>query len=78
MSPRSLIRHFLADTGMTLRQWRRHARLLLALETLGAGGTVSDAAYGAGYASASAFVHAFGEIFGTTPGRYFRQQAARA
>lgn len=77
MSPRSLIRHFQVDTGMTLRQWRRHARLLLALETLGAGGTVSDAAYGAGYASASAFVHAFGAIFGTTPGRYFRQAPAR-
>lgn len=73
MSPRSLIRHFQADTGVTLRQWRRHARLLLALEKLGTGENVSTAAYGAGYASASAFVHAFGEIFGTTPGRYFRQ-----
>lgn len=77
MSPRSLIRHFQVDTGMTLRQWRRHARLLLALEKLGAGENVSAAAYGAGYASASAFVHAFGEIFGTTPGRYFRQPQAR-
>jgi len=76
MSPRSLIRHFRADTGMTLRQWRRQARLLLALEQLGAGANVSAAAYGAGYASASAFVHAFGAIFGTTPGRYFRQPTA--
>ncbi len=76
MSPRSLIRHFRADTGMNLRQWRRQARLLLALERLGSGASVSAAAYGAGYASASAFVHAFGATFGTTPGRYFRQPPA--
>ena len=78
MSPRSFIRHFQSDTGMTLRQWRRQARLLLALEKLGAGENVSSAAYGAGYASASAFVHAFGEIFGTTPGRYFREPTRAA
>lgn len=75
MSPRTLIRRFQADTGMALRQWRRQARLLHALEQLAAGQSVSAAAYEAGYGSASAFVHAFRSVFGTTPGRYFRQPA---
>jgi AraC-like DNA-binding protein len=75
MSPRTLIRRFQSDTGMALRQWRRQARLLRALERLAAGQSVSAAAYEAGYGSASAFVHAFGNVFGTTPGRYVRQPA---
>jgi AraC-like DNA-binding protein len=72
MSPRTLIRRFQADTGMTLRQWRRQARLLLGLERLAAGANVSEAAYDVGYSSASAFIHAFRTTFGTTPGQYFR------
>ncbi|MEX0809135.1 MAG: helix-turn-helix transcriptional regulator [Dongiaceae bacterium] len=71
MSTRTFIRRFHLETGMTLRQWRRQARLLLALERLGAGVSVSDAAFDVGYSSASAFVHAFRGSLGTTPGRYF-------
>ncbi|MEX1109292.1 MAG: helix-turn-helix transcriptional regulator, partial [Dongiaceae bacterium] len=71
MSTRTFIRRFHLETGMTLRQWRRQARLLLALERLGAGASVSDAAFDVGYSSASAFVHAFRGSLGTTPGRYF-------
>ena len=36
-SIRTLVRLFPRETGMTFRQWRRQARLLAALERLGAG-----------------------------------------
>ena len=73
---RTLIRRFLAETGMTFRQWRRQARLLAALEQLGAGASVSAAAFDVGYASASAFIAAFREAFGCAPGRYFEETGA--
>ena len=72
LSPRTLIRRFQAETGMTFRQWRRQARLLAALERLAAGEAVTSVAYGVGYDGLSAFVEAFRQAFGTTPGKYFR------
>jgi AraC-like DNA-binding protein len=74
MSPRTLIRRFQSETGMTFRQWRRQARLLAALERLAAGGPVTSVAYDVGYDGLSAFVEAFRQAFGVTPGRYFRDQ----
>ena len=71
LSPRTLIRRFQAATGLTFRQWRRQARLLAALEQLGAGLSVTRVALDVGYVSVSAFVEAFREAFGTTPARYF-------
>ena len=68
---RTLERHFLTETGMTIGQWRRHRLLLIGLETLAAGGSVKAAAAAAGYATPSAFVAAFRQSFGVTPGRYF-------
>ena len=56
---------------MTFGQWRRHARFLDALRLLAEGRAVKAVARDAGYRSASAFVAAFSETFGTTPGRYF-------
>ncbi len=71
LSVRTLERRFLAETGMTFGQWRRHARFLSALRLLAEGRAVKAVARDAGYRSASAFVAAFSETFGTTPGRYF-------
>lgn len=71
MSERSLIRSFQAETGMTFRQWRRQARLLVALERLAAGEAVTAVAFAVGYDSASAFIAAFRAVFGETPRRYF-------
>lgn len=68
---RTLERRFLAETGMTFGQWRRHARFLRSLRLLAEGRAVKAVARDAGYKSASAFVAAFGETFGVTPGRYF-------
>lgn len=68
---RTLERRFQTETGMSIGQWRRKARLMQSLRRLAAGCTVKDAALDAGYASSSAFVSAFSAMFLTTPGRYF-------
>jgi AraC-like DNA-binding protein len=74
LSERNLIRRFAHETGMTVRAWRRQARLLAALEALAAGRPVTSVAAEVGYDSPSAFVAAFHASLGETPGRY----AARA
>ncbi|WP_119168272.1 AraC family transcriptional regulator [Algihabitans albus] len=71
LSRRNLIRRFRAETGLTFREWRRQARLLAALEHLGAGQPVTAVAFEVGYDSVSAFIAAFRTALGTTPGRYF-------
>ena len=71
MGKRTLERHFRAETGMSPARWRRHKRLLGALEQLAAGAPVQTVAAAAGYRGASAFVAAFRRQFGVTPSRYF-------
>jgi len=71
LSPRTLERRFLGETGMSLGRWRRRGSLLAAIERLAAGASVKQAADAAGYATPSAFVAAFKAEFGETPGRYF-------
>jgi AraC-like DNA-binding protein len=71
MSPRSFARHFRAETGLAFGVWQRQARLLRALELLGAGASVSDVAFTVGYEGPSAFIAIFRRAFGTTPTRYF-------
>jgi AraC-like DNA-binding protein len=73
MSPRSFARHFSVETGLTFGAWQRHARLLRALELLGAGLSVGDVAFSLGYESPSAFIAMFHRSFGTTPARYFER-----
>jgi AraC-like DNA-binding protein len=73
-SRRTLERLFQAETHMTLGRWRQLARLLRALEMLAAGLPVTQVALDVGYRSPSAFIQAFGNLFGTTPGRYFEMQ----
>jgi AraC-like DNA-binding protein len=69
-SRRTMERLFLAETKMTVGEWRRRLRLLHAVRLLGGGASVTSAALEAGYASTSAFIAAFKKVFGTTPGRY--------
>jgi AraC-like DNA-binding protein len=71
ISPRTLERRFAQETGMTLGRWRRQARLLDALRRLASGASVKVVAEEAGYSTPSAFVAAFGAVFGVTPARYF-------
>ena len=75
-SVRTLERRFLEETGLTLGQWRRQARLQQALRDLASGAPIKAVAQAAGYARASGFTAAFREAFGVTPGRYFERAAA--
>lgn len=68
---RTLERRFLAETGMTLGQWRRQRLLLRGLERVAAGASITEASHVAGYSSPSAFIAAFRKTFGATPARYF-------
>ena len=70
-STRTLSRLFLAETGMTFRQWQRQARLLAALVRLAEGTPVTAVAFDLGYESPSAFISAFRRALGKTPRRYF-------
>lgn len=74
MSPRTLERRFLAETGMSIGRWRRRGAMLTAVERLATGMSVKQAAAAAGYATPSAFVAAFRAEFGETPGRYFGRE----
>jgi AraC-like DNA-binding protein len=70
-SSRTLLRLFLAETGLTFSQWRAQARLQASLPYLAAGQPVSTVARRVGYGTASAFVAAFRRATGRTPGAYF-------
>ncbi|MDF0534332.1 helix-turn-helix transcriptional regulator [Shewanella yunxiaonensis] len=72
LSDRSISRLFKEETGMTFRQWRRSLRLFKGLEALRDGTSVTTVALDCGYDSVSAFVAAFREQFGKTPGQYFK------
>ncbi len=74
-SPRTLARLFAKETGLTFRAWRQRARMLHALVELAVRKPVTSVAFEAGYDSPSAFIAAFKREFGTTPARYFRDQA---
>lgn len=68
---RSISRLFRKETGMNFEQWRRQARLMIALRRLAAGEQVSSIALDLGYSSVSAFVAMFKKQLGKTPGQYF-------
>jgi AraC-like DNA-binding protein len=69
-SLRTLQRLFPRQTGLTLEAWRRKARLTQAAVQLAQGASVTRTAFDCGYDSQSAFIGAFKQQFGTTPGRY--------
>jgi AraC-like DNA-binding protein len=71
LSTRSFERHFRLETGLSLRAWRRQARLMKAVEWLSLGASVGEVADRLGYEEPSAFVAGFRKAFGVTPGRYF-------
>ncbi|MGB4780399.1 helix-turn-helix domain-containing protein [Microbacterium sp.] len=77
-SPRTLLRDFLADTGLTFEQWRLGCRLTAAVELLAAGYEVDQVAARVGFASRGGFRRAFQQRFGPTPHEFARQLAARA
>jgi AraC-like DNA-binding protein len=68
LSTRTLERLFRAQTGMRFGLWRQKARLLESVHVLVEGGSVTDAALESGYSSVSAYIAAFKQTFGCTPG----------
>ena len=76
VSERTLARLLRAQTGLSFRLWRQRLRLLSALPALEAGARVTDAALDCGYESVSAFIAAFREQFGASPGEFFAARAA--
>jgi AraC-like DNA-binding protein len=77
VSVRTLERVFLKQTGLNMRRWRLRARLLQALPRLERGDSVTDVALACGYESTSAFIASFRQFFGSTPGSFTPQGAAR-
>ena len=66
-SPRTLLRLFQAETGMTLSRWREHLRVTVAVERLSLGHTITETAFALGYQSPSAFTTMFTRLMGQPP-----------
>lgn len=77
-STRTLSRIFAAETGLGFTQWRSRLRLRASLELLASGESVSQTAALVGFSSASAYIAAFGQLTGMTPGAYFERVAELA
>ena len=74
LSEKTLSRLFVQQTGLTFRVWRQRLRLLSALPLLEKKQSVTEVALACGYESMSAFIAAFGQHFGSTPGEFFKIQ----
>ena len=72
-SARTLQRRFRDETGLTFQAWRRAARVQTAMGWLVDGDPVTTVAHRRGFASASAFIAAFRQETGTTPGEFARR-----
>ncbi|MWB79326.1 helix-turn-helix domain-containing protein [Pseudooceanicola sp. 216_PA32_1] len=75
MSRRSLTRHFRAETGLPVEQWRQQACVFAALPRLVAGERVTAVALDLGYDSPAAFTTMFRRMLGRTPRDYQRTTA---
>ncbi len=73
LSERTVTRLFTQQTGLSFRRWRQRLRLLTALKELQANRSVTDVALCCGYETTSAFVAAFRQQFGVTPGSLLRK-----
>jgi AraC-like DNA-binding protein/quercetin dioxygenase-like cupin family protein len=73
MSPRTLLRRFVADTGLTYQAWRHRLRLMVAIEKLCDGESVTNVAMDIGYSTTSSFTQAFQREFGRSPTRFNTQ-----
>lgn len=75
LSVRSLSRLFRQQTGLSFSQWRQQAKVIVSLRWVLAGLSISDVALMSGYSNVSAYIEAFRQRFGQTPGQL---QASRA
>ncbi len=59
---------------MTIGQWRQQLRILVALEKLSEGLSVTATCFSVGYNNVSAFIKAFKRTVGVTPLEYAKSQ----
>ncbi|MEM8776750.1 MAG: helix-turn-helix transcriptional regulator [Pseudomonadota bacterium] len=67
---RTLERCFQREIKMSVGVWVQQLRLLVAIQRLVAGASVSDVSFEVGYSNPSAFIAAFKKAFGASPRRY--------
>lgn len=67
ISVRTLERIFRREVGTDFETWRRHVRLMKAVELLVSGSSVKEAAFAVGYQQPNALVELFRRTFGSTP-----------
>lgn len=72
---RTLQRHFLKTTGLTLKTYGQIARARRALTMLGAGTPAAEVAYALGYADQPHLIRSLRTFMGTTPGQVARASA---
>ncbi|QCI63876.1 AraC family transcriptional regulator [Phreatobacter stygius] len=70
-SVRTASRLFPAETALTFKAWRQRARIMAAIQVLGRGVSVKEAARSLGFSSSAAFGAAFRSVTGKTPGGFF-------
>jgi AraC-like DNA-binding protein len=71
-SLRTLQRIFPRETGLSIEAWRQKANLVHSVARLAEGATVTEAGLDSGWESTAAFISAFRQAFGVTPGCYPR------
>jgi AraC-like DNA-binding protein len=74
MSERSLQRNFQREVGMSIGQWRQQLRILIGLEKLTEGLSVTDTCFAVGYNNVSAFIKTFKRTVGVPPLEYIKKQ----
>jgi AraC-like DNA-binding protein len=72
VSSRTLSRLFVAETGLTYRDWCIKLKLLEAMRRLGAGASIAEVAFELGYESTSAFTYMFRKSLGKPPGIFLK------
>lgn len=72
-SERSLIRSMKLETGMTFRELRRQTRVVLSIEHLVGGLSITQTAFEVGFETPSSFARAFKEVTGYAPTEFLDQ-----
>ncbi|AOA59835.1 AraC family transcriptional regulator [Acinetobacter larvae] len=75
-SPRTLIRLFQRETGLSYRTWVQHLHIALAIAKLARGKSVADIAQSLGYQNVCAFSSMFKRHIGKTPQQYKNEKHA--
>lgn len=75
LSPSRFMHVFTASVGMPLRRYILNLRLECACRELAAGGTVTSAAFVAGFSDAAHLTRTFRKAVGTTPTDHFQRRA---